>query len=115
MESILTSIKKLIGLTEDYTQFDMDIIVHINAAFFTLNQLGVGPSSGYSIIDKDNKWDEFKIAASMDDSTIINAIKPYIYLKVRKVFDPPSSSAIMESITQSIAEYESRLMYSCDK
>ena len=105
MESILTSIKKLLGITEEYEHFDADIIMHINAAFMTLSQLGVGPSDGFRITSKSNQWDEF----IPSDNKNFESVKSYIYLKVKLLFDPPSSSAVMESTNRMINEFEWRL------
>lgn len=105
MDSILTSIKKLLGITEEYEQFDDDIIIHINSVFMTLRQLGVGPAKGYSISGKGNSWTEYLPADDPD----FQAVKSYVYLKVRILFDPPSSSAVMEAMNRSIAEFEWRL------
>ena len=109
MESILTSIKKLLGIAEDYEYFDADIIIHINSAFMVLRQIGVGPINGYSIKDKTNTWDEF----TSGDSDL-EAIKTYIYLRVRLAFDPPSSSAVMDSMNKQLNEYEWRLNVSAE-
>ena len=103
MESILTSIKKLLGIQEEYTNFDNDIIMHINSTFSTLTQLGVGPSNGSSIKDKSSTWDEFI------SDTRLECVKSYIYLKVKLLFDPPSTSAVMDSINRQINEYEWRI------
>ncbi len=105
MDSILTSIKKLLGITEDYTHFDDDIIIHINSVFMVLTQLGVGPETGYSIVGKGNTWDEF---ISTEDPRF-QAVKSYIYLKVKLLFDPPLSSAVIEATNRMISEYEWRL------
>lgn len=103
MESILTSIKKLLGIQEEYTNFDNDIIMHINSTFSTLTQLGVGPSNGFIIKDKSSTWDEF-----ISDNRL-ECVKSYVYLKVRLLFDPPSTSAVMDSINRQITEYEWRI------
>lgn len=103
MDSILTSIKKLLGLDADYTQFDADIIMHINSTFMVLNQLGVGPSTPYTISDSTATWDDF-----IDDGSS-EAVKTYIYMKVKILFDPPSSSFVLESLKNQISEYEWRL------
>ena len=103
MESILTSIKKLLGIQEEYTNFDNDIIMHINSTFSTLTQLGVGPSNGFSIKDKSSTWNEF-----ISDNRL-ECVKSYIYLKVKLLFDPPSTSAVMDSINRQINEYEWRI------
>ena len=105
MDSILTSIKKMIGLTEEYTQFDGDIIVHINSVFMALHQLGVGPTTGFTISDKSKTWTDY-----LGVGTNIEAVKSYIYLKVRLIFDPPSSSAVIEAIERQRAELEWRIL-----
>lgn len=104
MESILTSIKKMLGIAEEYEHFDQDLIMHINSVFMVLNQLGVGPAEGFSISDKNATWDEF-----ISTTKNLNAVKSYIFLKVRLLFDPPTSSAVMDCINRSISEYEWRL------
>ena len=104
MDSILTSIKKLLGVPEDYDHFDVDIIMHINSVFMILTQLGVGPSSGFSIVDESTEWTDF-----IPDMSKVEAVKSYVYLKVRLLFDPPASSAVTESINRMINEYEWRL------
>lgn len=104
MESILTSIKKLLGIEEDYEHFDQDIIIHINSAFMVLTQLGVGPSEGFAICDESSLWSDF-----ITDNARIEAVKTYIYLKVKLLFDPPLSSSVIESINRSISEFEWRL------
>lgn len=103
MESILTSIKKMLGITEDYECFDMDIIIHINSAFAALTQIGVGPSDGFSINDESAIWDDYS------RERIVDLVKPYVYMKVRLAFDPPSSSIVLEAIERSIKEYEFRI------
>lgn len=105
MESILTSIKKLLGIAESYKNFDMDIIIHINTALMVLNQLGVGPSEGFSIKDETNTWDEF----IPEDRADIEAIKSYVYMKTRLLFDPPASSAAITSMENLISEFEFRI------
>ena len=105
MESILTSIKKLLGITEEYEHFDPDIIMHINSVFMILNQLGVGPENGFSISDSSAIWEDFLPA----DNKNFEAVKSYIHLKVKLLFDPPLSSAVMEATKQMISELEWRL------
>ena len=104
MESILTSVKKLLGITEDCTDFDSDIILHINTVFTILTQMGVGPEEGFSIEDKSKKWDEF-----ISNKLYFESVKTYVFLKVKLLFDPPLSTAVMESINQMISELEWRL------
>lgn len=109
MESILTSIKKLLGITEEYEHFDADIIMHINSVFMILTQMGVGPSEGFVIEDETTTW------ADYSENTIpIESVKTYIYLRVRLLFDPPSSSAVIESMNRTISELEWRLNSSVD-
>ena len=104
MESILTSIKKLLGISEDNTDFDADIIMHINSVFMILRQLGVGPEEGFSIEGEDATWNDF-----MSDNSKIESIKTYIYMKVRLIFDPPINSSVIESMNHIIGELEWRL------
>jgi hypothetical protein len=100
--SILTSIKKLLGITESCTDFDTDIIMHINTILMTLNQLGVG-TEGFQIEDKNAVWSEFI------ESDKLAATKSYVHLRVKLLFDPPLNSAIIEAIKESIRELEWRL------
>ena len=104
MESILTSIKKLLGITKEYDQFDMDIVMHINSVFFILNQLGIGPEEGFTITDEYAKWSDY-----IPDGKNLELIKSYMYLKVRLLFDPPLNNAIIEGMKAQINEYEFRL------
>ena len=104
MESILTSIKKLLGITEEYTHFDDDLIMHINSVFMILTQLGVGPESGFTIEDDSLLWEDY-----LPDATNYQAVKTYVYMRVRLLFDPPTSSAAMEALNRQISEYEWRL------
>ena len=104
MESILTSIKKLLGITADYTHFDDDIVLHINTVLMTLTQIGVGPSEGFIIEDDSAIWTDF-----IEDTTQLQAVKSYVYLKVKLLFDPPLSSAVIESTNRMISELEWRL------
>lgn len=104
MESILTSIKKLLGIGEDYTHFDADIIMHINSVFAVLTQLGVGPSEGFSIEDDLTTWNEF-----LPDDPRLNTVKSYMYMKVKLLFDPPTGSTHAEAMNRVISEFEWRL------
>lgn len=107
--SILTSIKKMLGIAEDYTEFDEDIITHINSVFLNLTQLGVGPEEGFMIENGTAVWEDFIV-----DSVQLQAIKTYMYLKVKLLFDPPLSSSVTESFTRMIAELEWRLNVAVD-
>ena len=104
MDSILTSIKKLLGITEEYTHFDADIIMHINSVLTILTQLGVGPAEGFRIEDASVTWDDY-----LSNKLYFEPVKTYIYLKVKLMFDPPLSSAVMESMNRMIGELEFRL------
>ena len=104
MDSILTSIKKLLGITEEYDQFDADLIMHINSVLMVLGQLGVGPEEGFSIKDDSAIWADF-----IPEGSTLEAVKSFVYLKVKLLFDPPLNSAIIESINRQIGEYEWRI------
>lgn len=108
MESILTSIKKLLGIEEDYTHFDEVIIIHINSVFMILTQLGVGPSNGFSIEDDSAVWSDF-----VTPGTNVEAVKSYMHHRVRLMFDPPNSS-VTESMNRIISELEWRLNVQVD-
>lgn len=109
-ESILISIKKLLGIDENYTHFDADIIMHINSVFSILTQMGVGPANGFSIQNEGETWNDF-IADRQNEFSLI---KSYVYQKVRLLFDPPLSSAAIESINRQISEFEWRLFVAAD-
>lgn len=104
MESILTSIKKLLGIAEEYECFDSDIVMHINSVLMILTQLGVGPPEGFSIEDETTTWTDF-----VSDLTKVEAVKSYVYLKVKLLFDPPLTSSVIDSMTRTINELEWRL------
>jgi hypothetical protein len=103
--SILTSTKNVLGIAEDYTVFDLDIITHINTAFSTLTQLGVGPANGFMIEDEVAVWDDF---IPMDDFQY-NSVKTYVFLRVRLLFDPPQTSYLIAATQKQIEELEWRL------
>ena len=109
LDSILKKKKKMLGITEDYEHFDADLIMHINSVFMILTQLGVGPSEGFSIEGKSDTWDDF-----ISTGSNLEAVKSYVYLKVKLLFDPPLSSAVMESMNRMISELEWRLNVSVD-
>lgn len=109
MDSILTSIKKLLGIDEAYEQFDMDLIIHINSVLAILAQLGVGPENGFSISDKSAVWDDF-----IPDSPNLGFVKSYITLKVRLMFDQPTGSPAIEAINRQISELEWRIQVAAD-
>lgn len=101
MESILTSVKKLLGIAEADTSFDTDVIMHINTIFMILRRVGVGPEEGFTIEDSSAVWTDF-----VPDTTKIEGFKTYVYLRVKLIFDPPTSSAVIENIKETIRELE---------
>ena len=104
MDSILNTIKKKLGLDNDYNAFDEDVIVDINTAFFKLRQLGVGPNRGFRITSDEETWSDF-----IEDEEMVEAVKDYIYYEVKQVFDPPTSSFVMDSLAKKAEELEWRL------
>ena len=111
MESILTSIKKLLGIDEEYTHFDADIIMHINSVLMVLTQLGVGPETGFVIEEDTSTWADFVPEVN---AAQLHAIKSYVYMKVKLMFGPPLSSAVIEAMNRQIAEFEWRLNVAVD-
>lgn len=117
MDSILTSVKKLLGIPEGATHYDMDIIIFINSAFSTLNQLGIGPREGFMIEDDEADWDDFicnqtatdKQIKPEDAKRLLQCVKQYVYQKVKLAFDPPSMSFHLEAINKQISELEWRM------
>lgn len=103
MDSILTSIKKQLGIQEDYEHFDPDIIMCINTAFMTLTQLGVGPKGGFIITDDSATWSDF-----IPEESNLEGVKTYIYLKAKLMFDTPSAS-VLEAMKSMITELEWRI------
>lgn len=101
---ILDSTKKVLGIDPNYPAFDQDLIIHINSVFATLQQLGVGPTEGFAIVDNTSKWQDF-----IGTKTILNSVKSYVYVKVRLMFDPPTTSFLQETFKQLAAEFEWRL------
>ena len=102
--SILDSVKKNLGLDTSFTSFDPDITTHINSTFLTLQQLGIGPESGFMIEDNTTVWVEY---IGLDKN--LNAVKSYIYLKVRLLFDPPATSFAITAMENQVQEFEWRL------
>lgn len=106
--SILISIKKLLGIDKSYTHFDADLIMHINSALFVLTQLGVGDPDGFSIKDEEAQWRDF-----VSDYEI-ESVKSYVFMKVKLLFDPPTSSSVIESYNRLINEFEWRITVAVD-
>lgn len=104
-DSVLFTEKSLLGISEDDTTFDNEIVLQINSALFTLGQLGISQASDYfSISDGENVWSEV-----LKDRKDLEAVKTYIYLKLRQTFDPPANSFVLTSIEKQIEELEWRL------
>lgn len=110
MDSILNTIKKMLGIETDYSEFDFQIIVSINSAFMILNQLGVGPSTTFAIRDSTALWSDF-----LDGITVnVEGVKEYVYLKTRLVFDPPTVGSVIDAYNRQISELEQRLFMQVD-
>lgn len=108
-DSILFTVKKHLGIADEDTGFDIDIIMDINTVFGILTQLGVGPAEGYSIEDNTSTWSDY-----LQDNTLLEMVKTYMYLKVRMIFDTPTSGSMNSAHEQLIAELESRINYMVD-
>lgn len=102
--SILNNVKKILGIAPDYDAFDTDIIIHINTVFSTLNQLGLGPAEGFMIEDDSVEWGDFLL-----DDNRLNSVKTYVYLRVRVLFDPPTTGFTLTAVQEQIKELEWRL------
>lgn len=109
-DSILDSVKKALGIQPDYTHFDTEIIMHINSVLSTLTQLKVGPEEGLSIEDNSTTWSEL-----ISDNKKLNMVKTYVSHKVKMIFDPPQSSAVIEAMKNQIAEFEFRMNLETDR
>lgn len=105
IDSILTGTKKILGIEADYTAFDHDIMMHINSVFGTLAQLGIGPPEGFMIDDETATWHDF-----FGDNLLYNPVITYVYLRVRLLFDPPTTSYLVEATKAQILELEVRLL-----
>lgn len=108
--SILDSVKKSLGLGAEYDVFDPDIMMHINTVFVNLQQLGIGPLSGFMIEDANAVWSDF-----LGDQSLLNPVKTYVYLKVKLLFDPPGTSFHITAIENQIKEIEWRLSITRDE
>lgn len=107
-QSILLTVKKMLGIAEEYHAFDLDIIIHINSVFLTLNQLGIGPERPFQIVDDSEIWSDFV------DTTEVPGVQSYVYLKTRLAFDPPTNSFLVDAIQKQIAELEWRMNVQVD-
>ena len=104
-ESILQTIKRMIGPSMLSNEFDMDLVVHINSVLFDLNELGVGPEDGFAITGETETWDDFL----GPDNVKLEAVKTFIYLKVKMIFDPPTVGGVIAAYEKLIKEYEWRI------
>jgi len=102
--SILISTKKVLGISENYTTFDQDIIMYINSAFASLSQLGVTPAVGFFIEDVSANWEDLELSINE-----IGMVKTYICLKTRMMFDPPATSFLLDVVNKQITEHEWRM------
>jgi hypothetical protein len=89
-QSILSTTKKILGLDDNYNAFDLDVIIHINSVLADLSQLGIGPAEGFEITGPEETWDSY-----LGGDPNLNAVKSYVYLRVRLLFDPPGTSYLM--------------------
>lgn len=103
-ESILDSIKDMLGPDSSYDVFDNEILIHINMALSVLTQLGVGPSEGFIVTDSDATWNQF-----LGNAKNIDMAKTFVYMKVKMAFDPPSSSFVLTSMEKACEELGWRL------
>lgn len=104
-DSIFSSTKQVLGIPSDDTGFDVDLVTHINTAFSTLTQLGVGPTNGFMITDETDVWSDF----ITDEDPRWNLVRTYVYLKVRMYFDPPTTSYLKDAMESQIQELEVRM------
>lgn len=109
-DSILNSVKKVLGVDPEYKDFDIDIIMHINSVFMVLHQLGVGPEEGYAIKDTSDKWSDF-----IGDNKLLNAVQSLIFIRVRLLFDRPETSYGIQALERQAKEFEWRLNVQSEK
>lgn len=109
MESILQTVKKLLGITDEYKVFDTDLMIHINSVLSVLRQIGVGPENGFVITGDSETWNDY-----LGDDPRLETVKTYVYLKVKTIFDPPTSSIIAEATNRMISELEWRINVDVD-
>lgn len=109
-ESILESIKKLLGISPEYDHFDQDIIFHINSVFMILNQLGVGPEEGFSITGGFESWKDY-----IPEGSNLEIVKSYVYMKTKLMFDPPTNSSVTQAMERMISEMEFRILVAVDR
>lgn len=103
MESILSSVKKMLGIAPEYGAFDPEIIMHINSVFMVLNQLGVGPKTPFRIENAIPVWEDFLPLGDID------AVRSYMYLRVKTLFDPPQNGSVQQAYDAQVKELEWRM------
>ena len=103
-DSILDTTKKMLGLEASYDVFDVDITMHINSVFFTLNQLGIGPVLGFAIADNAAVWADY-----LGENLLLNSVKTYMFLRVKLLFDPPQNSFTIAAMERQIDKLEWQL------
>lgn len=108
--SILTDTKKALGLADNYTAFDHEIIMYINSVLATLHQLGIGPGIGYAIANASDTWDEL-----IADEKRLNSVQSYMYLRVKMLFDPPTVGFVLTAVKGMIEEAEWRITVAQDE
>lgn len=109
-ESILLTIKQMLGIPSEYSVFDEELAVYINTVIAALRQLGVGTENGFAITGENESWEDY-----IGDTLMYENVKAYIYLKVRMMFDPPSSSFVLEAFKNQAAEIEWRIYIQADE
>ena len=109
IDSILLSMKMMLGMEPEYTPFDTDIIIHINSCLSKLNQIGVGPSEGFKITDETQTWEDF-----IGTNPKLNMVKTWMYVSLRVLFDPPQNSFTLQALQEQAEEYLTRLSYEVD-
>lgn len=104
LESILGSVKQMLGIDQSDTSFDNELIMYTNGALMVMTQLGVGPSGGFTITSASEEWTDL-----LGDRTDLNLVFTAIYLRVRLIFDPPQNSFLVAAIENQITEYDWRI------
>ena len=105
-EQILTSVRHAIGLGEEHTYYDSDLILHINSTFDVLHQIGAGPTEGFAIEGELETWNDY---FNREPARVINFVKTYMYISVKLLFDPPQNSFLVKSLEDKQKEYEWRI------
>ena len=106
MDSILNNVKKLLGIDSDDDSFDVDVMTIINSTILSLAQMGIGPSNGFIVTSIENEWTDWIVTPTVN----LEAVKTYLYLKTKLIFDPPTNSTVIEAFNKSLSELEWRMM-----